>query len=323
MILKKIILFTAVSFVLYSCGSSIIQPENSPLVHIATGNTTKATENTSNSDNFLLLKPQFAMSYNNSFRHANWVSWELSTDWLGNADRSDDFRPDTDLPSSFTEVLASDYTSSGFDRGHLCPSADRTKNKTDNSATFVMSNMIPQSPELNRNAWANLESYSRKLANDGYLLYIIAGTYGTGGNGSKGDALKLKNNINVPERVYKIIVATKKNSVDELDKSTIVIATDFPNSDEIVQNRDWVRFVTTAEDIEKRAKVTFFSDISTSLSSDFKTRLFDYTKSPTTFDTACKQYNGRSLFVGSEGGCYYFNANGSKNYVTKSLCDCQ
>jgi hypothetical protein len=69
------------------------------------------------------------------------------------------------LPSGHTAVFGryrvrpTDYAGAGFDRGHLCPSADRTSSAADNSATFLMSNMIPQAPNLNRNTWENLESY--------------------------------------------------------------------------------------------------------------------------------------------------------------------
>ena len=53
----------------------------------------------------------------------NWVSWHLSTAWKGAAPRCDCFSPDTTLPSGFYRVATTDYTNSGFDRGHICPSA--------------------------------------------------------------------------------------------------------------------------------------------------------------------------------------------------------
>jgi len=87
------------------------------------------------------------------------------------------------LSSGFYAVKKSDYRFSiyGFDRGHVCPSADRTQNQDDNSATFLMTNMIPQSPNCNRNVWKNLESYERSLAFSGKELYITAGAYGCAG----------------------------------------------------------------------------------------------------------------------------------------------
>ena len=93
------------------------------------------------------------MSYNNKTHTANWVSWQLNRSWIGAADRKNDFRPDDALPTAWYKVRPNDYTGSGYDRGHIAPSADRTRNDADNSNTFLMSNMVPQSPELNRGVW--------------------------------------------------------------------------------------------------------------------------------------------------------------------------
>jgi endonuclease G len=71
------------------------------------------------------------------------VSWHLSSSWLGSAARQNDFRADTTLPSGWYQVQATDYSGSGFDRGHMCPSADRTITVTDNSATSWMTNGLP------------------------------------------------------------------------------------------------------------------------------------------------------------------------------------
>jgi endonuclease G len=39
---------------------------------------------------------------------------------------------DNYLPPSFYQVQTSDYSGSGYDRGHMCPSADRTNTRTNN-----------------------------------------------------------------------------------------------------------------------------------------------------------------------------------------------
>ena len=94
-------------------------------VHLEMGNPSGATSSTSNSTNYLMIKSQYALSYNNARRGANWVSWQLNRSWLGSAPRQNDFRPDSTLPSSWYRVSSSDYTGSGYDRGHshyLCRS---------------------------------------------------------------------------------------------------------------------------------------------------------------------------------------------------------
>jgi len=84
----------------------------------------------------------------------------------------DNFRPDDALPAEAYKVRPNDYTGSGYDRGHIAPSADRTCNEADNSATFLMSNMMPQVPELNRGVWGDLKEYCRELVQEGKELYI-------------------------------------------------------------------------------------------------------------------------------------------------------
>jgi len=75
----------------------------------------------------------------------------------------DNFHPDDALPATWYKVRPNDYTGSGYDRGHIAPSADRTRNEADNSATFLMSNRMPQVPEINKGVWGDLEEYCRRL----------------------------------------------------------------------------------------------------------------------------------------------------------------
>ncbi len=257
---RNIFLLLMVTLLLTGCARKVLVPPAAESIHTTLGNPTAARPDTANADNYLILKRQYALSYNRSLGHANWVSWELDSEWLGDADRRDDFRPDPELPASWYRVRPDDYTGSGFDRGHLCPSASRTTSEADNSSTFVMSNMIPQAPQLNREAWARLEDYCRSLAAQGYRLFIVAGTYGIGGKGSKGYATSIKGRISVPARNYKVIVVLENSGgVEQIDENTPVIAVDFPNDADLVDNRSWSSFVTTPEEIERAAGVTFFN----------------------------------------------------------------
>src|SRR3954447_8734535 len=87
--------------------------------HLRMGNPSQALEVASHKNNFLVKKDFFALSYNNVKGTPNWVSWRLAKENLGNAPRKP-FFPDTTLPSGFKQVLPSDYSNSGFDRGHMC-----------------------------------------------------------------------------------------------------------------------------------------------------------------------------------------------------------
>jgi endonuclease G len=126
------------------------------------GNPSNAQPSVASLDNYLMVKPQYALSYNSKTNTANWVSWQLNRFWIGAADRQDNFRPDDALPDASYKVRPNDYAGSGYDRGHIAPSVDRTRNKADNSATFLITNMMPQVAELNRCVWGDLEQYCRE-----------------------------------------------------------------------------------------------------------------------------------------------------------------
>ena len=109
------------------------------------GNPSNAVQDSSTSpDNYLMDSGQYVLSYNRDRAAPNWVSWYIGTSSLGSMSRENDFRADTSLPAGWYQVQASSYSGSGFDRGHNCPSADRTSTVAANSSTFLMTNMIPQ-----------------------------------------------------------------------------------------------------------------------------------------------------------------------------------
>ena len=307
-----------------SARSAIVSLKTSDLissttsVHLILGNPTNATTNIINSNNYLIVKPQYALSYNNTKRHANWVSWELSKSWLGAIDRQDNFQPDATLPTGWYRVVTADYTNSGFDRGHLCPSADRTKTVEDNSSTFLMTNIAAQAPDLNRKSWEYLEQYCRDVVKTGYTAYILAGATGTGGEGSNGYMTVLKNNVNVPEKFYKVIVFTPTNTT--VNTNSVVVAVNFANTVKDNQSSSWLKYVTTPLDIEQKSSTTLFSSLPASVSSVLKNKKFDMSTSTLDVDAAVGTYNTNILYLGPRGGCYYINSNNNKTYVDRSFC---
>lgn len=242
-----------------SGGSSSAATDNT---HLMLGNPSGATTSTSNANNYLMQKTQYVLSYNRSKATPNWVSWYVGPTWLGTTARQDDFRADNTLPLGWYRVGASSYSGSGFDRGHNCPSADRTSSVANNSATFLMTNMIPQAPNNNQQTWGNLEDYTRSLVNSGNEVYVVMGVYGTGGTGSNGAYSTINNgNITVPSNVWKVIVVLPQGSNDlsRITTSTRVIAVNTPNNNSV--SSSWGSYRTTVNAIEQATGYDIMSNV--------------------------------------------------------------
>lgn len=216
------------------------------------GNPSNAS--TSDANNFLMVNSEFALSYNRSRGTANWVAWTISESDFGAAERANDFRPDDRLPKEWARISTNDYTGSGFDRGHLCPSADRTSSPEANSATFLMTNIAPQTGDLNRGVWERLESYSRELVRQGNELYVIAGMYGEG--------RRIKNKITVPNGFWKIILVLPEgiDNFASITPETRVIAVDMPNINGVM-NDDWRKYRTTVRNLEQKTGLNLLSNL--------------------------------------------------------------
>ena len=245
-----------------------------PSEHMVMGNPNGATADVSFPDNYLMMKLQYALSYNNSRRIPNWTSWHLDSTWRGSAARQDDYRNDTSLPPGFNQVLATDYSGSGFDRGHMCPSADRTSSIPDNSATFLMTNMIPQAPGNNQGPWAVLENDLRALlAND--EVYIVSGGAGIGGTGSGGGTTNvLPTGVTVPAITWKValVLPIGDNDVSRVDNNTRTIAVIMPNIDSI-RSDQWQKYLATVDQVEALTGYNFYSNVDPAIQNAFEAKL--------------------------------------------------
>lgn len=217
------------------------------------GNPSNATTSVVMADNYLMDLGYYVESYNNSRGGPNWVSWHLdATNITTTAKRVNNFAAFKDLPTSFYPVQNTSYTATGFDRGHNCPSADRSSSANANAATFLMVNMIPQVPKNNQQTWGKFENYLRVQVLAGNEVYIIMGSYGKGGTGTKGYFTTIYyGKITVPSNIWKVavIIPTGNKDVNRVNTKTRVIAIDTPNNNTI--NPDWTQYIVTVDMIEK------------------------------------------------------------------------
>ena len=250
-------------------------------VAVATGSPQMLLGNPSNAgtaaDNYLLVKPYFAVAYDADTCDANWVSWRLTAADLGTAPRKPEFDPDDTLPAGFPRITHRDYNGGGFDRGHLCPHGDRTADLTMSYATFVMTNVVPQAANLNQKAWDQEESYCRELARTGHRLYVIDGPEGRGGVGRFGRRDAIANGrVVVPASCWKVALILDDAGYDP-DPSTItadarVLTTDMPNDQDTVKET-WAQYRCTPADVEQRTGLRFFDRLRPDVADALRHRL--------------------------------------------------
>ncbi|GAB3991043.1 DNA/RNA non-specific endonuclease [Spirosoma daeguense] len=226
-------------------------------------------------DNYLITRSQYILSYNRSRGIANWVSWCLNPSWKGNSRRTDAFKPDPALPTGWYAARPSDYTNTGFDRGHLCPSDDRDVTPEDNAATFLLTNIVPQAPRHNREVWKNLEDYGRELMLSGNDVYIIAGAMGMGGTGQNGSATALAGGkLTVPATLWKILVVIPVGSANtfEVTENTRLIAVTIPN-EQSAADKPWRAYLTSVDNLESLTGYDFLSNVPTDIQRIIEARI--------------------------------------------------
>jgi endonuclease G len=290
---KKILFILTTATVLLSCtkdpilvektdpvGSPIIVPPVAPPTSatdstLVMGNPSNATTNVADFSNYLLKEGYYSVSYNRDRGIPNWVSWHTVITDYGSVPRQDNFRANTSLPADWYKVDNLSYSSSGFDRGHMCPSADRTTSIAANSSTFLMTNIVPQSPRNNQITWAGLEDYCRTLVQSGSELYIISGAYGEGGTTTTGGlATSIDNGrVVVPANVWKVVVvlANGSNDLNRVNTSTRVISVVMSNNDNL--NSDWKTYRTSVDFIEQETGYDILSKVSTSIQNVIESRI--------------------------------------------------
>ncbi len=223
--------------------------------HLLLGNPSGAVANPARPANYLIERDQYSLAYDRDRGIPNWVSWHLEAADLGDTERySGQFITDQSLPEGWYRVQHSDYSGSGYDRGHMTPSADRTVSPAANQATFILTNVLPQAPENNQGLWADLENEARSLVNEGNELYQLAGGWGRSATLAGGK-------LTIPAAVWKVILvlpAADGNDLARVTPRSQVIAIWTPN-DASVQGKRWQDYTISVACIEQRTGLDIFA----------------------------------------------------------------
>ncbi len=235
------------------------------------GNPSNASTNAGNHAHYLIQRAVEALDYSDNLGQPVWASWDLTAADIGSATRSTTFFTDTNLPAGFTRITTTDYVgvgAIGFNRGHLCPSADRTASRADNDAVFFMSNIMPQSAANNQSPWGNFESYCRAQLSTNELL-ILCGPSGFGTN------LLPSGKVFIPSNTWKIVVAVPLGAgtaLSRLNSTNRVMAISIPNATNGLSSV-WQTYLTSPRQIELATGLNFFSALAENLATEYRARV--------------------------------------------------
>ncbi|MDR2015534.1 MAG: DNA/RNA non-specific endonuclease [Azoarcus sp.] len=158
-------------------------------------------------DGTLLCRMGYLTAHDDAFLTPIWVAERMTIEKVfGETARKDNFKADPDLPEGKRAEL-SDYKGSGYDRGHMAPAASMKWHPTAMDESFFLSNMVPQNGPNNQQIWASLEAYVRDLViARGEIIIYTGPIY----DNDEANATIGKNNVGVPDRLYKVIYDPKR-----------------------------------------------------------------------------------------------------------------
>lgn len=201
-------------------------------------------------DKQVIHHASMSIGYNEQHEQANWVAHIVTRDIAeGSVRRTNDFRVDPAVESG--TPVTSDYWESGYDRGHLAPSADFRWSKTALSESYFYSNMSPQLPEFNRGIWAEVENKVREWSILKGELYVVTGGILEDGLKTIGDS----NQVSIPKKYYKVLLDYRSAKPQALGL--------------LLEHKGYERkideFFVSVDSIEKLSGVDFFPAIEDNL----------------------------------------------------------
>lgn len=197
-------------------------------------------------DETIITHTGYTVSYNHHYKTPNWVAWELTRqETTGEEGRTNQFLPDPSLPEP--RVEASDYTHSGYDRGHMAPAADMKWSKQAMKESFYMSNICPQNRKLNRDDWGDLEEKCREWAKKYGRVYIACGPIY-----DKASPKRIgKHQVAVPDRFFKVVLIYNR-------KNPIAMGFLFENK---AHHQNLKNYMVKVDQVEEETGLDFFSKV--------------------------------------------------------------
>ena len=205
----------------------------------------------------ILNRVGYTCSYNTDLLLPNWVGWTLSAEHTeGPYKRSGiPFHEDPDV--SAPRVTTYDYSGSGYDRGHMCPSGDCRWSEEAQQQSFLMTNICPQNHNLNCGDWNELEIACRRWALRYGEIHIVCGPLLF----NKQHKTIGKHKVTVPEAFYKVILRL----TDEPEAIGFI----FRNES---GNKKINSYVHSVDEVERITGMNFFPNLQQPIQDDVESR---------------------------------------------------
>ena len=199
------------------------------------------------------------LGYNDKRKTPDWVSYHITDDYITGKKylSKRKFKPDPIIKDK-DRVVTSDYTRSGYDRGHLAAQADmKGRNLLCESEACYLTNIAPQRPNFNRKIWLNLEKAVRKWTEKYGESWVVTGTI------YDNDHTFIKDKIEIPDAFYKIIIV---NTGKSYNSNSFVIYQDD-------KSYNLEEYLVSIDSVESATKIDFFSDLEDNLENKFESNI--------------------------------------------------
>lgn len=194
-------------------------------------------------DATMICRQGYVTLHDNQAKVPVWTAWVLTPNHInGCVPRSNAFAADQSLPAG-KRSDPRDYAGTGYDQGHIANDAHQSWDQQVELESFLMSNMAPQLPGLNRSTWKLLETATGAWGfSSQHTLQVYAGSVYNIQKDKKIGA----DQVDVPYGFYKIVIDTQSGAT---------LAFLFPHKENL--GNDLTKLQTTVKDIEDNTGIIF------------------------------------------------------------------
>jgi len=255
---KQLLSIIAIIILVAVLGSEELLDAKKENTVIENGKTAKATTNQyflpTSTTNQVVHHENYSLSYSEKHEQAEWVAYELKAAHLSSTNYK---RPYFEIDNAIKTKAAhwNNYKKSGYDKGHLCPAADRRFTKAAHDETFLTSNISPQEHSFNAGVWNRLEQKVRYWAKKNDGIFVITG-------GVLENNLKTigSESVAVPNQFYKVIL-------DKTNDRIKMLAFLMPHKE---SKLPLYKFVVSVDKIEDLTGVDFFKELDDTLEEELE-----------------------------------------------------